>query len=190
MHAGARQDSASCRGAVLPFLHDSHQLESRIIPSILEVAWYGSEPVRRRCQTDHTLIFALKPGYRAPRNEEVMSMDRLSRVLAGGALTLALGHGLHRSGCRSMRNEVPRASPTRPPAQPAARSASTPTPIRARRSGTECISPTLPDPDLAARRPARGHAAVRHAVAQRKPLRRCRPPTSTARRNRRHPPNQ
>jgi hypothetical protein len=37
-----------------------------------------------------------------------MSMDRLSRVIAGGCMTLAVGLMFSASGCRSMRNEVPK----------------------------------------------------------------------------------
>ena len=38
-------------------------------------------------------------------------MDRLSRVIAGGCLTLASGMVLTASGCRSMRNDVPKGKP-------------------------------------------------------------------------------
>ena len=38
-------------------------------------------------------------------------MDRLSRVIAGCCLTLALGMVFSASGCRSMRNDVPRGKP-------------------------------------------------------------------------------
>jgi len=40
-----------------------------------------------------------------------MSMDRLRRVIAGCCLTLALGLVFSGSGCRSMRNDVPRGKP-------------------------------------------------------------------------------
>jgi hypothetical protein len=40
-----------------------------------------------------------------------MSMDRLSRVIAGCCLTLALGLVFSGTGCRSMRNDVPRGKP-------------------------------------------------------------------------------
>jgi hypothetical protein len=40
-----------------------------------------------------------------------MSMDRLSRVIAGGCLTLALGIVVSASGCRSARNDVPKGKP-------------------------------------------------------------------------------
>jgi hypothetical protein len=38
-------------------------------------------------------------------------MDRLNRVIAGGCLTVAIGVVISASGCRSMRNEVPRGKP-------------------------------------------------------------------------------
>jgi hypothetical protein len=38
-------------------------------------------------------------------------MDRLTRVVAGCCCTLALGMVFSASGCRSMRNDVPRAKP-------------------------------------------------------------------------------
>ena len=38
-------------------------------------------------------------------------MDRLSRVIAGGCLTLAFATVLSASGCRSMRNDVPKGKP-------------------------------------------------------------------------------
>jgi hypothetical protein len=44
---------------------------------------------------------------RASGNEEIRSMDRLRRVLAGGTLAVMLGTVVAASGCRSMRNEVP-----------------------------------------------------------------------------------
>src|SRR5262245_1377722 len=40
-----------------------------------------------------------------------MSMDRLSRVIAGCSLTVALGMVFTASGCRSMRSDVPRGKP-------------------------------------------------------------------------------
>jgi hypothetical protein len=40
-----------------------------------------------------------------------MSMDRLSRLFAGCCLTLALGIVFTGSGCRSMRNDVPKGKP-------------------------------------------------------------------------------
>ena len=38
-------------------------------------------------------------------------MERLSRVIAGCSLTLALGAVISASGCRSMRNDVPSGKP-------------------------------------------------------------------------------
>ncbi len=40
-------------------------------------------------------------------------MDRLSRVIASGSLTLAMASGIvvSASGCRSMRNDVPKGKP-------------------------------------------------------------------------------
>jgi hypothetical protein len=46
-------------------------------------------------------------GRRAPGNEEIMSMDRLRRIVAGGTLAMMLGTVVAASGCKSMRNEVP-----------------------------------------------------------------------------------
>ena len=40
-------------------------------------------------------------------NVEVMSMDRLRRILAGGMLAMMLGTVVTASGCRSTGNEVP-----------------------------------------------------------------------------------
>ena len=56
--------------------------------------------------------FRLDAGWcRAPRNEEVRSMDRHNRVLVGGSLAVLLGFLITGSGCRSMRNDVPPGKP-------------------------------------------------------------------------------
>src|SRR5262249_58520048 len=46
-------------------------------------------------------------GRRAPGNEEIMSMDRLRRIVAGGTLAMMLGMVVAASGCKSMREEGP-----------------------------------------------------------------------------------
>jgi hypothetical protein len=81
---------------------------NRFHASVLEVL-VRQRAVCRRRETIRTFIFRLDAtGYRAPRNEEFMSMDRLSRVIAGGCLTLALSMVITASGCRSMKNDVPK----------------------------------------------------------------------------------
>jgi hypothetical protein len=60
-----------------------------------------------------TLTFAATPGgvgYEG-RDEEIMSMDRLRRVLTGGTLVIVCGTVIAASGCRSTRNEVPLGKP-------------------------------------------------------------------------------
>ena len=65
----------------------------------------------RRCPIRPSADFRkVRPGARgrgARGNEEVMSMDRLRRVLAGGMLAIMLGTVVAASGCRNLRNEVP-----------------------------------------------------------------------------------
>ena len=70
-------------------------------------------------------------------------MDRLSRVIAGGCLTLALGMVFTASGCRSMRNDVPRQALCDQGAT-RRRWASTRIPTRTPRWATGCISPVRP----------------------------------------------
>jgi hypothetical protein len=69
---------------------------------------FWSLPISNQLQA-HLRVDAA--GYQAPRNEEFMSMDRLSRVIAGCSLTVALGMVISASGCRSMRSDVPRGKP-------------------------------------------------------------------------------
>jgi hypothetical protein len=57
----------------------------------------------------HFRLVPGRPGAR--RNEEVKSMDRLSRALAGGSLAVVLGTLISAAGCRSMRNDVPPGKP-------------------------------------------------------------------------------
>src|SRR5262249_23878303 len=56
---------------------------------------------------DFTIVCRGAGGRPAPGKEEIMSMDRLRRVLAGGALAMTLVATVASSGCRSTRNEVP-----------------------------------------------------------------------------------
>jgi hypothetical protein len=85
---------------------------NRFHPSIPEVLVRQRSDRRRRRETIRKLILRLDASwYRAPGNEEFMSMDRLSRVIVGGCLTLAVGFVCTASGCRSSRNDVPKGKP-------------------------------------------------------------------------------
>jgi len=96
------QDSASCRGPILEslsFLPFWKRFRTATITSLL--------PSDR----SHAQFRLDAVGHEAPRNEEFMSMDRLSRVIAGCCLTLAMAMAFSASGCRSMRNDVPHGKP-------------------------------------------------------------------------------
>jgi hypothetical protein len=107
--APPRQDQASCRRS--PFLCDlreRHHFVSRVIRQVRN----RQHPSDRCLSSSIALFFAWLPsGVGRLRNEEVKSMDRLSRVIAGGCCTLFLGTLVSASGCRSMRNDVPPGKP-------------------------------------------------------------------------------
>jgi hypothetical protein len=59
-------------------------------------------------------LFASTPrtfGVGRQENEEVKSMDRLNRVIAGAGLAIVLGMVVSAGGCRSARNDVPPGKP-------------------------------------------------------------------------------
>jgi hypothetical protein len=60
-----------------------------------------------RPRADFTILRRDVRGRRAPGNKEVMSMERLRRVLAGGTLAVMLGAVAVSSGCKSTQNPVP-----------------------------------------------------------------------------------
>ena len=121
------KDLGSFQGFSSPVSARSVSLRIGCRSSCLEMG-FGAAYIRAARWERASAHFRLDAdGCRAPRNEEVKSMDRHSRVLAGGCLVVLMGIVLTASGCRSMRNDVPPGKPYSTTGGGLPRSASTPT---------------------------------------------------------------
>ena len=95
--AALGKDSRPSRASVLPFPHDPHHLESALDRPFWKWVWGGAviAPSGGNEQVAHFRLDAR--WYRAPRNEEFMSMDRHSRVFGRRMFGRdACGHRLDR----------------------------------------------------------------------------------------------